>query len=238
MKPRSKPDVIFKGVINSSSKSPQGVIDPRPGWGMIEAAMNRRGRLRQAGLKRLAGVPILLVVLAGTAAWAMGRAENRQKYEDIVRTAAAKHGLDEDLLHSIIQAESGYDSSVVSAKGAVGLMQLVPETAAKYGAQNIFDPADNIEAGARYLKDLMALYANDLRSVLAAYNAGPEALKKFNGIPPYPETKRYIRKVLNLLDGPPPLGSKLFALRDSQGRVLLTNDRFFTSQSQAAEKKR
>ncbi len=180
----------------------------------------------------------LLAFLAGMPAWAGANSEKRQKYGDIVRTAAEKHGLDEDLLHSIIQAESGYDPSIVSAKGAVGLMQLIPATAAKYGAQNIFDPVENIEAGARYLKDLMALYSNDLRSVLAAYNAGPEALKKFKGIPPYPETKRYIRKVLNLLDGPPTLGSKLYSFRDSQGRVLLTNDRFYSYLASSESKKK
>ncbi|HEX9901263.1 MAG TPA: lytic transglycosylase domain-containing protein [Acidobacteriota bacterium] len=191
--------------------------------------MKARGVFLQLRFKRLAGLGTILAFLAGTAAWGGVNADKRQKYGDIVRTAAEKHGLDEDLLHSIIQAESGYDPSAVSSKGAVGLMQLIPETAAKYGAQNIFDPTDNIEAGAHYLKDLMALYPNDLRSVLAAYNAGPDALKKHNGIPPYPETKRYIRKVLNFLDGPIAAGGKLYTFRDSQGRVLLTSDRFFNS---------
>jgi len=205
---------------------------------MIETAMKGRGSFLRMRSRRLAGMAALLAFLAGMPAWAAANAEKRQKYGDIVRTAAEKHGLDEDLLHSIIQAESGYDPSIVSAKGAVGLMQLIPATAAKYGAQNIFDPVENIEAGARYIKDLMALYSNDLRSVLAAYNAGPEALKKFKGIPPYPETKRYIRKVLNLLDGPPTLGSKLYSFRDSQGRVLLTNDRFYSYLGSAAQKKK
>ena len=208
------------------------------GSGMIGIAMMVRGVSLRLRFKRLACLGTILAFLAGTAAWAAVNADKRQKYGDIVRTAAEKHGLDEGLLHSIIQAESGYDPSVVSPKGAVGLMQLIPETAAKYGAQNIFDPTDNIEAGARYLKDLMALYSNDLRSVLAAYNAGPDALKKHNGIPPYPETKRYIRKVLNLLDGPIAVGGKLYTFRDSQGRVLLTNDTFYNSLAPPSGKKR
>jgi soluble lytic murein transglycosylase-like protein len=188
-------------------------------------------------LKRLVGGGMVLAFLAGMAAQAAVDTDKRHRYGDIVRTAAEKHGLDEDLIHSIIQAESGYDPSVVSPKGAVGLMQLIPETAAKYGAQNIFDPADNIDAGARYLKDLMALYPNDLRSVLAAYNAGPDAIKKHNGIPPYPETKRYIRKVLNLLEGPIPASGRLYTFRDSQGRVLLTSDRFYNALTPTSAKK-
>jgi soluble lytic murein transglycosylase-like protein len=177
---------------------------------------------------KLAALLALLAFLAGTAAWGALNVEKRQKYGDIVRAVAEKHGLDEDLLHSIIEAESGYDPSIVSSKGAVGLMQLIPETAARYGVTNVFDPAENIEAGARYIKDLMSLYQNDLRSVLAAYNAGPDALKKHNGIPPFPETKRYIRKVLNLLDGQDSLGGQLYTYRDSQGRTLLTSDRFYS----------
>jgi soluble lytic murein transglycosylase-like protein len=177
---------------------------------------------------RPAALLVLLAFLAGTAAWGALNVEKRQKYGDIVRAVAEKHGLDEDLLHSIIEAESGYDSSIVSSKGAVGLMQLIPETAAKYGVRNVFDPSENIEAGARYIKDLMSLYQNDLRSVLAAYNAGPDALKKHNGIPPFPETKRYIRKVLNLLDGQDSLGGQLYTYHDNQGRTLLTSDRFYS----------
>jgi soluble lytic murein transglycosylase-like protein len=177
---------------------------------------------------RLAVFLVLMAFLAGTAAWGGLNADKRQKYGDIVRAVAEKHGLDEDLLHSIIEAESGYDPSIVSSKGAVGLMQLIPETAAKYGVQNVFDPAENIEAGARYIKDLMSLYQNDLRSVLAAYNAGPDALKKHNGIPPFPETKKYIRRVLNLYDGQGSAGGQLLTYRDSQGRMLLTNDRFYS----------
>lgn len=153
-----------------------------------------------------------------------------RKYNGYIRSAADRHGLDEKLIHSIIEAESNYNPSAVSSKGAVGLMQLIPETASRYGVADIFDPEQNIDAGVRYLKDLFSLYQSDLRSVLAAYNAGPEAVKKHNGIPPYPETERYVRKVLRLYNG---LGGEtsgqVYAFRDDRGKVLLTSDRFYLS---------
>jgi hypothetical protein len=100
--------------------------------------------------------------------------------------------------HAVISAESAYDTNAISRAGAVGLMQLMPETAKRYGVVNRRNPVDNVDGGARYLRDLLAMFKNDLQLTLAAYNAGEGAVKKYgNKIPPYDETRNYIKKVIN-----------------------------------------
>ncbi len=114
----------------------------------------------------------------------------------LVAAAANKYGIDEKLLHSLVKAESGYRVGAISPKGAIGLMQLMPETAKSYGADPT-DPAQNVETGTRYLAELLTKYDGGLYRALAAYNAGPGAVAKYNGqIPPYAETQQYIRRVL------------------------------------------
>lgn len=118
-------------------------------------------------------------------------------FHDHVKQASQDTGLDSALLHAVISVESGYNNSALSAKGARGLMQLLPTTARRYGASDLFDPAENIGAGARYLRDLMHLFNNDLELSLAAYNAGENAiLRHGNKVPPYSETRRYVPLVL------------------------------------------
>ena len=101
----------------------------------------------------------------------------------------------EKLLHSVVKAESGYRADAVSPKGAVGLMQLMPATAKAYGV-DARDPAQNVEAGTRYLTELLLKYDGGLYHALAAYNAGPGAVEKYKGVPPYRETQDYIRRIL------------------------------------------
>jgi soluble lytic murein transglycosylase-like protein len=114
-----------------------------------------------------------------------------------VVTAASTHNkIDPDLIYSVIRAESGFNPSAVSPKGALGLMQLMPQTAARLGVQNAMDPTANVEGGTRYLRDLLALYHNDLIKALAAYNAGPERVEQYHGVPPYPETVDYVGRVI------------------------------------------
>lgn len=118
-------------------------------------------------------------------------------YAAIVAQAAAEYGLPAELLHAVITAESNYDSSALSPKGAGGLMQLMPGTARDLGVNDVFDPAANVRGGARYLKRLMQQFDNDISLALAAYNAGPGAvLAHGSNIPPYPETQRYVPSVL------------------------------------------
>jgi soluble lytic murein transglycosylase-like protein len=116
----------------------------------------------------------------------------------LVTEAAIRNGLEPELLHSIAAIESGYRQQAVSGKGAVGIMQLMPETARELQA-DASDPEQNVNAGARYLRQLLLKYMDDpyqLRKALAAYNAGPAAVDRYGGIPPYPETEQYVRKVL------------------------------------------
>ncbi|MBT8765422.1 lytic transglycosylase domain-containing protein [Metapseudomonas boanensis] len=120
-----------------------------------------------------------------------------RRYRLMVAQAAFEYGLPADLLHAVIKTESNYNPSAVSPRGAAGLMQLMPDTARNMGVKNVFDPAQNIRGGARYLKRLMRQFNNDLSLALAAYNAGPAAVHSAGrAIPPYPETQRYVPSVL------------------------------------------
>jgi hypothetical protein len=122
----------------------------------------------------------------------------RTRYARHVGAAANAASLDPLLIHAVISAESGYNPSARSRKGAVGLMQLMPGTAARYGVANRYDPAQNVSAGARYLRDLLRLFDNNLVLALAAYNAGEQAVMKHgNRIPPYRETADYVPRVLD-----------------------------------------
>jgi len=109
---------------------------------------------------------------------------------------ARRHGVDESLVLAVIQVESRYDAFAVSPRGAMGLMQLMPQTAARFSVENAFDPVANVDAGVRYLKELLERYSGQTRLALAAYNAGEEAVERHSGIPPYRETIDYVRRVL------------------------------------------
>ena len=120
------------------------------------------------------------------------------RYIPLVKKTARELQIDEALLRAVIAVESGYDARAVSSRGAVGLMQLMPETARRYGVTNLYDPAQTIRGGARYLRDLMGKFNNDLSLALAAYNAGEDAIVQYgNRIPPYRETLMYVPKVLD-----------------------------------------
>ena len=113
----------------------------------------------------------------------------------LVDEIARKYSLPREFLHSVVLAESAYRPHVVSPKGAIGLMQLMPVTAKAYGA-DAWDPAQNLDAGARYLSELLVKYNGGVWHALAAYNAGPGAVEKYNGIPPYRETREYVERIL------------------------------------------
>lgn len=117
-------------------------------------------------------------------------------YSAIIKTVAARHKIDPALVKAVIMAESRYDHRAVSKKGAGGLMQLMPLTAKSLGVQDIFDPEDNISGGVRYLKKLLNRFDGNTRLALAAYNAGSRYVRHYNGIPPFLQTKTFIKNVL------------------------------------------
>lgn len=115
---------------------------------------------------------------------------------EVVKTASGTYRLDPDLVNSVIRAESGFNVHAVSPKGAQGLMQLMPKTASQLGVQNAFDPQANVEGGTRYLRELLERYDFDLIKALAAYNAGPQRVEQYGGVPPYYETKAYVARIV------------------------------------------
>jgi soluble lytic murein transglycosylase-like protein len=118
------------------------------------------------------------------------------QYESLIAQAAARNGVDPAVLHGLIQQESAFDPSATSSAGAAGLTQLMPGTASSMGVANPLNPAESIEGGARYLGQLMSEFAGNTTDALAAYNAGPGAVQRYGGVPPYSETQSYVSKVL------------------------------------------
>ncbi len=119
-----------------------------------------------------------------------------KEYEDIIYTSAFKYGVDPHLIMAIVKAESDFDASAISSKGARGLMQLMPETASLTGVKDIHDPQDNIEGGVRHLSRLLKMFNSKVHLAIAAYNAGENAVLKYGNIPPYSETRVYVKRVL------------------------------------------
>jgi soluble lytic murein transglycosylase-like protein len=116
--------------------------------------------------------------------------------DQVVQSASDRYRLDPDLVNSVIRAESGFNPRAVSRKGATGLMQLMPKTASRLGVANAFDPEANVDGGSRYLRALLEQYNFDLIKALAAYNAGPERVQQYGGVPPYYETRAYVARIV------------------------------------------
>ncbi|MDH5571690.1 MAG: lytic transglycosylase domain-containing protein [Gammaproteobacteria bacterium] len=122
--------------------------------------------------------------------------ESVKKFETLIETIAERHDVDQALVKAVIRTESYFNPNATSRKGASGLMQLMPQTARRYGVIDLYSPQQNLDAGVRYLRDLLQRYDNQLYLALAAYNAGENAVDRFNGVPPYEETQRYVKKVM------------------------------------------
>jgi soluble lytic murein transglycosylase-like protein len=144
--------------------------------------------------------------LAESDGWLVSRIGLTSYYDDLIDHAARINSLDPRLVKSVMLIESAFNPKAVSRKGARGLMQLMPETAAQYGVKNIWDPAENIAAGAMHLSYLLSVYGGDLVRSLAAYNAGENAVSRYGGVPPFAETRLYVRKGLVAYYGKPVLG--------------------------------
>ena len=145
---------------------------------------------------------------------------NVQKFEHLVRAEAEKQKLDPALVKAVIAVESAYDPAAISPKGAVGLMQLIPGTAARYGVKTIADPTSNVNGGTRYLRDLLDLFNGNLPLALAGYNAGEGAVQRYkNTIPPFPETEAYVKLVMQFHEY---FGGGRKLLRTTDGRIRMT----------------
>jgi hypothetical protein len=131
----------------------------------------------------------------------LARRDAQTPWDDAIRQHADREGVDARLVRSVMLVESNFNPRAVSRKGARGLMQLMPATAREYGVKNAFDALENIRGGVKYLADLLSVFSGDLTLALAAYNAGPGAVARHGGIPPYPETREYVRRTLLAFQG-------------------------------------
>jgi soluble lytic murein transglycosylase-like protein len=122
-------------------------------------------------------------------------------YIDIINSACNKHGVDPSLVHAVVKVESDFNTYAVSRKGAMGLMQLMPQTAVTLNVKNSFNPTENIDGGVKYLRYLIDRYEGNLSLALAAYNSGETAVKKWGTIPPYKETQQYVKRILKIYNG-------------------------------------
>ncbi len=120
------------------------------------------------------------------------------RYDGIISSTASQFGVDRALVKAMVQVESSYNPNAVSKKGAYGLMQLMPDTARRYGVKDRGSPAENLQGGVRYLKDLLEMFDQNTRLAVAAYNAGEQNVIRYNGVPPYRETINYVKKVTTL----------------------------------------
>ena len=165
--------------------------------GMVEAAHEAAtGRALSGALASSPSGSTTSFASALQAATATGGVEGGQQYDALIEQASARYGLDPALLHGLIEQESGFNPGAQSGAGATGLTQLMPGTASSMGVADPLDPAESIEGGARYLSQLMGEFQGNTADALAAYNAGPGAVRQYGGVPPYSETQSYVSKVL------------------------------------------
>ena len=135
----------------------------------------------------------------------VARKDSSTPFDEAIRDHSARRGLDAKLVRSVILIESNFNPKAVSRKGARGLMQLMPQTARRYGVKDVHDAAENIRGGVAYLADLMVAFRGNLPLVLAAYNAGEGAVQRHSGVPPYPETREYVRRAMLVYGGEGPV---------------------------------
>jgi len=163
---------------------------------LVRVAVRSRKSSRVSGKSQQA-VPRKTVVQGRSGA--ATKIRGRLDIYTLVRQAGKRHGVDPKLIHAVIRQESNYNPFAVSHKGALGLMQLMPVTAERFGVKDIFDPAENVDGGVKFLRHLLDRYDGDHSRVLAAYNAGEAAVDRYQGIPPYPETEDFVGRVSRFL---------------------------------------
>lgn len=155
-------------------------------------------------------------------------AVSRGQLEQIVQDRAVQQGLDPRLVRAVVKTESAWNPSAVSSKGAEGLMQLIPATAERFDVRDVFNPADNVEGGVRYLHELLARYEGDLAKSLAAYYAGEKRIDRAGGVPQDPATRAYVRRVTRFysasIDKQLPGSAPIHRFVDDEGRTVYTNE--------------
>lgn len=158
--------------------------------------------------------------------------QDREQFRSLAADYARSVSLEPELVWAVIQAESAFNPRALSSKGAMGLMQLMPATAASYSVDDPYDPSENMRAGTHYLRKMLDTFGGSVELALAAYNAGPQAVSRFQGIPPYRETQNYVQKVMRMYRGDDSYmladssnarrGRKTYLTRDASGRLVMT----------------
>ena len=189
---------VISGGDDSTSAAPAAQSGSGGFAGALESARQGYGAA-QAPLIGPDGTAVRPLIPVMTSA---GAATGTTAFADDIAAAAAKYNIDPKLVRAVMQVESGGNPQAISRAGAMGLMQLMPGNASAAGLTNPFDPAGNIDAGAHQLANLLSEFGGDLDKALAGYNAGPNAVRRYGGIPPYAETQNYVRRVRSLMEQP------------------------------------
>ena len=214
---------------------------PRPNVAQIAAATDASGRrmfvnAEPTPVRLLPAKPRATIYMPGESSFiGEGRPAvsiDRDGVEKLVREAAERHQVDPALVRAVIETESNWNPSAVSRKGALGLMQLIPTTAQRFGANNAFSPKQNVDAGVKYLKTLLERYNGNLDLALAAYNAGEGAVDRAHGIPSFRETQNYVQRVQEAyyrpgsgrLDNAYTRKNPIHRVVDASGRIIFTNN--------------